>query len=349
MYISHFKLVVWILVSIFILFATGCLSTIHSNLIHKDFTEDLKADNQWNDKSFNNRPVNMKYNEPQNLLAIGYESGIVKIWDTKSKDRKFEFKAHKNRANELIFSSDGSALFTNSHFEESVKIWNTHSGELIYEIPNVRGPVGLTPNKNVYIVASSGGARLFDYDLMYLYPEVHKTNGTITSIAKNNTKNLIATGTASGAIEVWKYSENNSIPTLEKISNSKPYSDGNWVRGLAFSSLGGYLYSVSRHASFDKWIPNDLKNIQSTTTASQNISSTSFLIEKNMLLTAAHGSKLSPGYSGFVQVLSLDGKEKNAYLSKGSVNAIEFLPSTTSSVLVSVFAGGIRVHPLQEK
>jgi len=323
---QHMQLNRWIIVLILLPFISGC-----AGMVHKRFVQNFSKERQETDGSFSSLIASLKYNEKKQFLAVGLESGQIEIWDINKSHSKIEFKAHEYPANMLSFTSDGAILFSGSKFEQSAKLWNVKTGELIQTIRKMKGPVSTTPDKDIYVVANGDYVSLYNLSRGIIYPEKYASGGLITVMASDDSSGLVAIGSESGTIEVWRYTKNKGNKALVKVSSARPYSNGDWVVGLQFSPRGKSLYSIARFGSFSEWDPVTFEEKKSVPTVLKHIYSTSFYRDKNILALA--GTEEKPGLgSASVEVISLDTNESTVYRLNISLAMVEILPPLSSFI-----------------
>lgn len=310
---------------ILLLFISACSS------VHSDFFQNFTKDSRKAAGSSSSLFFNLKYNDNENLLIVGRESGSIDIWDTNKASSKREIKAHAYPVNSITFTSDGGAFFSSSYFENSTKLWDAKSGALLHLVRDMRGPVAVAPGKQFYVVANGDHFRLFDYTQKLLLPAKYPCGGIVTVIAVDSASGQIAFGTESGSIELWKYSEFKGIPALKKISGVKPYQFGDWVVGLYFSSSGSSLYSIARFGSIDEWSSSTLEKRRSVPTILKQVYSTAYLRDKDFLALAGTAEKVGSG-PGSAEIISLIAGTSKTYRVNTNLAVVEFLPPISSFI-----------------
>lgn len=310
------------LYAIFLLFLSGCSTQIHKDFL-QNFTESQKTNGA--------RPrvvVSLAYNDFEKYLLVGHESGSIEIWDAKKSKSMREIKAHDHRANLIAFSFDGKVFFTNSYFENSTKLWDTRSGDLICVINDTKGPVSPTSDNRYFLIANNSKIRVFDYRNKILLPEqIDLAGDVVTAIAYNLISDQFAIGTASGNIQILKFSIKDGRPMVDKSSKAYPYSMGNWVVGLSFSDNGKTLYSVAKYGSINEWSTQPLENRRSLPTTLHGVSSVSFSPDKGLLALSGRDKAAYPSMGkGFVEIHTLSsGKYWSSKLTTDYPGPIEFL------------------------
>ena len=83
----------------------------------------------------------------KNELVLGgsRKDGSIRIWDWKQKRLRHAFTAHANILDSVRFSTDGRQVIT-AGWNESVRIWNTETGELITQLASPQKIIGLAIN-----------------------------------------------------------------------------------------------------------------------------------------------------------------------------------------------------------
>ena len=331
------QIIKWVILLILLPFISAC-----STPVQKGFLQNFNKDSQESDGSFSNLIVNMKYDEKNNLLVVSHDSGSIDIWNTNKLQSKRVIKAHKYRANSLAF--DGKAFFSSSTFENSTKLWNTDTGELLQLIRDMTGPVSTTPSNQFYVIANSRHVRLFDAKQMLLLPEKYSCEGVITAIATDASSGLIAIGTESGTIEVWQYSEIKGVPAIKKVTSFKPYEIGDWVVGLQFSPVGKSLYAVTRFGSIDEWTSHTLEKRRSLPTTLKYVYSAAFSRDSNSLGLAGTEEKVGSG-PGSIEVISLATGKSMAFHVNTNLAVVEFLPPISAFIAALNKSTGVFALP----
>ena len=325
----------WVTILILLPIVSAC------STISNDFLQNFTKDNQAAAGSASSPVVSMRYGK-EGFLVIGRESGAIDVWETAKSQPKREIKAHGYPANSITFTSAGDAFFSSSYFENSTKLWSIKTGEQLFLVRRMNGPVGTTPNENIYVIANGDYLSLFDYKKKSLLTEKYPCGGIVKVIAADVTSGRIAVGTESGIIEVWQYLENKGLPTLKKVSSAKSYQYGDWVVGLQFSSSGSSLYSVARFGSIDEWASGTLEKMRSVPTILKYVYSTAFFRDRDFLALAGTVEKLGTG-PGSVEVISLATGESSKYPVSTNLAVVEFFPPMFSFIaaqnkLTSAFA-----------
>ena len=211
------------------------------------------------------RVVAIAQSDRTKALVAGRESGEIEIWDTETGSLRHRLNAHKLRANNLSFSADGTKFFSNSYFDDSTKLWDTSTGELLQSIQG-RGPSAAAPIPGYQLMedgGSSSSLRIFDLTSRSFLARKYEAGGGVTSLGADAATGLVAVGTASGTLRVWRMASQPAGPVLESVGEATPYAMANWVIAVHFPPGGKSLYSVARSGAIDEWAVPSLRKIRS--------------------------------------------------------------------------------------
>lgn len=314
--------------------------------VNKNFIPNLLKDTYAKEDSFANSIMALTYDETGKHLAIGYESGIIDLWDAKKPHSKLILKAHNERVENFLFSADGHLLISSSSRENCAKVWDIETGNLLFSMENTRGPIARTPNQYVYIIASNSGIRLFDTRKMKFFSEVHKPSGAIIkSMATDAASKRIAIGYSNGVIELWQYIEGNRIPAIQRQITIKPFDSGDWIVGLYFSSNGEFLYSVSFSGHIEQWAVASLKQIRTIHTSLNAITSTIFIRKKDAIFVGGDIEENAVS-GGFVEMISLNEEVLERRRVGNNLPLVDFIPS--ENTLLTATGGYIKAYTIDE-
>ena len=106
----------------------------------------------------------MRASPDNRTLAIGYDSGIIELWDVPTGHLRHILIGHSARVAEISFSPDGSSLATGS-WDSTVRLWDVATGALRYtfagDFTTVYG-ISFSPNGSSLAAGFDDGARLWD-------------------------------------------------------------------------------------------------------------------------------------------------------------------------------------------
>jgi hypothetical protein len=299
--------------------------------IHSEFIQNLS--NQISNNKSRDSISAMAYDPENEFLLVGRESGAVDIWDSKQVNARREIKAHKMRASQLKFSSDGRVFFSNSHFEDVTHVWDAASGSLVHSIERSRGPVVETSDPNLFVVASSSGLRIFNLAAKEVLPDTYRQVGdVVTALAYDAPTDQLAVGTASGGVEVWRLLKVPAI-TLERITAIHPYATGNWVKAVQFFDSGRSVYSLPERGNLDEWSVPRLEPLRSREISLGFVSSSVFIPEKGQLAMVGFRKGDNEALSNFLEIFNLgNGGESLVDLKESGSGVIIYLPSLSTII-----------------
>jgi WD40 repeat protein/tetratricopeptide (TPR) repeat protein len=151
------------------------------------------------------------------LLAVGYSSNIVELWDLNSKEIFNTLLGHTDWVESVSFSPDGSLLITTS-LDGTSRVWDWSSGEEISLVTHntglILGVIG-SDNKTLITADVNHSILLWDIDSgSQIGPPLVIHNGTITGLfISPDGKRLVSTSRDNRAI-LWEL----SIDELEDLA-----------------------------------------------------------------------------------------------------------------------------------
>jgi WD40 repeat protein len=294
--------------------------------IHPEFIQNL---NNYLANSGSTDSISALAYDPRNhFFLVGRESGAVDIWSGRQANARREVKAHKMRASQLAFSSDGRVFFSNSYFEDVTHVWDTATGSIIHSIEGSRGPVIETSDPNLFVIAGGSGMRIFDLASKGVLPDKYRDVGdVVTALAYDGPTDQLAIGTASGGVEVWKLDKTQGRPALAQVATARPYAMGNWVTGVHFFDKGRSLYSLPQRGNLDEWSALSLERLRSREVSLGFVSSSVFIPEKSQLAMIGFRKGDNSAFNNFLEVFNLsDGTESLIDLKENGSGVIVYLP-----------------------
>lgn len=201
------------------------------------------------------------------LLALGYESGDVSVFDLVNGSELRRFKAHPHRIGTLRFSQSGSILFSSSEFDTVAKVWNVDTGEKLksFEIGPTTGK-GTAFDYDIgggsWIFASDHGPLIYDLirDQLMLIEDQSQAQ-SLRSVAVDSMSRRIVGG--GGPLILYKYGDNSGSDTghVKKLSEAPNIDPSDWLVAVTYASDKRSVYSVSRFGHVNRWDARDLSLI----------------------------------------------------------------------------------------
>ncbi|MCZ4324618.1 WD40 repeat domain-containing protein [Pseudomonas anguilliseptica] len=284
------------------------------------------------------RATSMRYHDGGKYLAIGMESGVIHLWDATQRETRLSMRAHQHRVSQLQFSRDGKQLFSNSYFESVTQLWDSKSGAHLASIADARGPVAQAPHKNLYLIANDDEFILYDLHKRQALPERYKAGESITALASNSTKSLIAVGTASGSIQLWQFNEQQGQLQAVLKQKIKPYATGNWLLALRFSADGQNLISANREGTVSEWRSANLSKLRDIPSTLRWVHQATFS-EHSPWLSLAGTLDPSGGKAGKVELIDLTKGEALRFPARSNYAVAEMV----SPLKMGLIAHGRRI------
>jgi len=209
----------------------------------------------------------MAANHDRGLLALGYESGDVAVFDLVNGKEFRRFKAHPHRIGTLRFSQSGSVLFSNSEFDTVAKVWNVETGEKLktFEIGPMTGKgsaFDFDTGGISWIFASDQGPLIYDLigdKLIKIEDSSHPQS--LRSVAVDSRSNHIVGG--GGPLVLYEYGGKSGSDSVQiiKIAEAPNNDLKDWLLAVVYASDKRSVYSVSRFGHVNRWDARDLSLI----------------------------------------------------------------------------------------
>ncbi|HWV09112.1 MAG TPA: hypothetical protein VN156_06200 [Pseudomonas sp.] len=244
------------------LVAIACLAVLTSchwlqDSIHPDFFQAFIDVNRRGD----DRAATALFDPQLRVLAVGRESGLLELWDTRQPNSRVALKAHDARTEFIAFGPDDGIVLTASMFDSHMinpdvgpRVWDAYTGELLATLTGLNGPgpIAASPVKGLYLLAESNRLWLYDHRQRQLVgtPYEVERSGQVTAITSDRTSGLIAVGSSNGDLILLQLDLTREQPRFAVVRQIAPY--GRHVRTdvltLALLDEGRRLVSVG-------WLP----------------------------------------------------------------------------------------------
>lgn len=209
----------------------------------------------------------MAANYDRGLLALGYESGDVSVFDLVDGSELRRFKAHPSRIGVLRFSQSGDLLFSRSEFDTVAKVWNVITGEKLkmFEVGPVTGKgtaFDYDEGGISWIFASNRGPLI--YDLIrdkFTNIEDQGHAQSLRSVAGDSMSRRIVGG--GGPLVLYEYGGNSGSDSVQvkKLAEAQNDDPKDWILAVVYASDKRSVYSVSRFGHVKRWDVRDLSLI----------------------------------------------------------------------------------------
>jgi WD40 repeat protein len=185
------------------------------------------------------------FSPDNSLIASGSDDYTVWIWDARSLENITRLVGHEKIVTSVAFSPDGTRIASAS-FDCTVRMWDARTYDPLPVLPCSGSvyAISISPDSTrlaltEYTSGTEGVLHVFDIVTLTEQAQVSNSPGSALpwAIAFSPGGDLIASGTASGAIQVWDASDLSSIATIRGHHGR--------VTSIAFSSDGSQIVSGS--------------------------------------------------------------------------------------------------------
>lgn len=200
----------------------------------------------------------LQYDDVTEEILTGFESGHTASTARGGKSRFVH--GHDYRVNHISVSPDGDLVATSA--EETV-LWDRNSGETKATLEKVSGPVIWSESGDVLFVLQRGVVKIYDVERKHFHSAEMRCGGSATSIALNQEQGVLAAGSSTGRVCLWKVLESGHYRGLDLMGESAETNRRNTIKAVAFSSSGDELLSVTELDGVQRLATEDLTLIQS--------------------------------------------------------------------------------------
>jgi predicted NACHT family NTPase len=181
-------------------------------------------------------------------LAIGDDSGVVRIWETKTRKELWICQGHTGRVNSVVFSPNGQILASASN-DRTVKLWDIQTSEChktLHGHTHKVNSVAFRPDGQMLASASSDlTVKLWDVETTECLKTLQAHQLCVFSIAFSPNNKILASGSHDKTLKLW------DTHTGECVKNLYGHTEA--ILSVAFSPNGQILASSSRDQSVRLW------------------------------------------------------------------------------------------------
>ena len=158
------------------------------------------------------------YHQETNILAVGYNDGVIKIWDLLAKIVLLNFNGHKSAITKLLFDSTGTKLFSGSR-DSDIIAWDLVGEVGLYKLRSHKDSITgmwLDPehDENWLISTSKDGLiKIWDLKIQQCV-ETHVAH-TGECWALSVYANIVITSSADTQIKIWELNLDNETEGAE--------------------------------------------------------------------------------------------------------------------------------------
>ncbi|HET8841747.1 MAG TPA: NACHT domain-containing protein, partial [Ktedonobacteraceae bacterium] len=202
--------------------------------------------------------------------AAGTRRGDVYVWCEGGQRLHLAWQAHTDNVFTLALSPDERLLATGS-WEGSVKLWDLHSGALLWTTWHAGLVYSVAFAPDGHLLASGGNdaaIRLWDVANGNSVQTLASPGGAVYTVAWSPDRHLLASGGFDGRIHLWQWQENRAATPARTLVGHT-----NWVHRLAFAPDSSQLASASWDQTVKVWNVSRGEVVQTLTGYSQRVDS----------------------------------------------------------------------------
>jgi len=149
----------------------------------------------------------MKTSPNKNQLAVGYEDGVVRLFDLNSGECLVTFSGHKSPITCLAFDANGMRLVSGSK-DTNIIIWDTVSEAGLFRLSGHKGPITkccFLEKQNLLISSSTDTlVKFWDLDTQHCFKTLVGHRSEVWDMAVLKDDRYLVTGCADSELRVWR-------------------------------------------------------------------------------------------------------------------------------------------------
>ncbi|MCE7744682.1 MAG: hypothetical protein GPJ52_06055 [Candidatus Heimdallarchaeota archaeon] len=218
------------------------------------------------------------------VIAAGYDTGFIRLWNVESKKELLVLKGHKEKITSLIFSPDGKLLISGS-LDRRIIVWDAFLGHIIKIFRGYWGAVTSLAINNTGTMLASATAdnKIRLWNIKRNWKKTHELKyhvNTITEIAFSPSANLLASASWDHKIILWKVANGKKVGELK--GHFGPISD------LSYSSDGKVIVTGSSDGTIKIWDAEKVKEISVVAAIDSSISSVAHHPRRRIVAGGSH-------------------------------------------------------------
>ncbi len=183
------------------------------------------------------------------VSGSGSYDGTISLWnlETGTLERNILGDTKGAGIDAIAISPNGETLASASNYQGKVKVWQLHSGKLLYTCAGHK-PLVMNPNGQNFVSGSKDGSikvwSLYSGTLLRTIPGQGKE---VTAIAISPNGQTLASGSWDGTVYLWHLLTGNLLNTLSHSQTDTP------ITAIAISPDGNALASSGRRGTVKLW------------------------------------------------------------------------------------------------
>ncbi|XP_068755786.1 WD repeat-containing protein 3-like [Montipora capricornis] len=159
----------------------------------------------------------------QQVLAVGYEDGTIKLWRLGDKSSQVTFSGHKSAVSVLKFDESGGRLVSGSR-DTDVIVWDTVNEAGLYRFKGHKGVITecyFMKSQNILITSSKDSfVKFWDLDTQHCFLTLVGHRSEVWGFAVVQEETRLITGCSDSELRMWK------ISTIESSDDEHSAKEG---------------------------------------------------------------------------------------------------------------------------
>ncbi|RMX46073.1 hypothetical protein pdam_00002032 [Pocillopora damicornis] len=160
----------------------------------------------------------------QQVLAVGYEDGSVRLWKLQDNTCQVTFSGHKSAVSVLKFDDAGGRLVSGSR-DTDVIVWDTVNEAGLYRFKGHKGLITecyFMKSQNVLVTSSKDSfVKFWDLDTQHCFLTLVGHRSEVWGFTVTHDETRLITGCADSELRVWKINSNSESDTEQLSESSK--------------------------------------------------------------------------------------------------------------------------------
>ncbi|MEM7306440.1 MAG: protein kinase [Planctomycetota bacterium] len=191
-----------------------------------------------------------RFGAVDDLLAVGYENGVVLLWDYAARELLYALEGHDGAVHDLAWSPDGDLLASASE-DGDVRLWRALDGEGLRVLSGHEGAVyaaEFSPDGSLVATGSDDGrVRIWDTSSGRIFARHDGHTAAVLALAFRPDGLQLVSGGADQTLQVW----DGDTEQVRAI-----FGHEERVRTLAFTPDGSLVLSGGDDGTFRSWDPD---------------------------------------------------------------------------------------------
>ncbi|MFC4258138.1 WD40 repeat domain-containing protein [Marinobacter lacisalsi] len=266
-------------------------------------------------------------------IVTGFESGHAASTDLQGKAAVVH--GHEYRVDHVAVSHDSNLLATSA--SETV-IWDRETGESLATLENFHGPAVWGQGAEALFVIERSSVRIYDLTNKRFHSVDARCDGSAMAIALDPTNKVLAAGSSTGRICLWKVLETDDFRGLDLIAESNDASRKNHVKALRFANNGNELLVATASGGIQRFSVPDLALKQAKLPQLTTITNADFLNTESGAVALTGRIRHWDGEEDyFVEVFNLTTGASEILKAKTStMNHLAWLPDSHQLIVGNV-------------